>query len=97
MRKLMLTSFAAAALAAGALFAPAAQAAPIGPTSGLAAAVQENTLTQEVAYVCRRVWRHGYWRRACWWRPGPRYYGGYGFYGPRYYYGPRWRHRHWRR
>lgn len=101
MRKLMLMSFAAFALGAGALLAPAAQAAPIGPSSGLATAAQDSTLTQDVAYVCRRVWRYGHWQRSCWWRPGPSYYRGYGFYGPRYYSGPRWRHhrpyRHYRR
>ncbi len=103
MRTFIRNSFAAVAIAAaGILAAPAAQAAPVGPSAGLAAAAQETGgLTQDVAYVCRRVWRYGGWQRRCWWRPGPSYYGGgYGFYGPRRYYGgPRYYggHRHWRR
>lgn len=103
MRTFIVNSIAAVAIAAaGALAAPAAQAAPVGPSAGLAAAAQETGgLTQDVAYVCRRVWRYGGWQRSCWWRPGPSYYGGYGYYGPRRYYGGhryyRGGHRHWRR
>lgn len=43
--------------------------------AGIAKAI--DSLAQDVAYVCRRVWRCGPWgygwRRACWWT-GPRYY-----------------------
>jgi hypothetical protein len=42
--------------------------------AGIAKAI--DSLAQDVAYVCRRVWRCGPWscgwRRACWWT-GPRY------------------------
>ncbi|HWM80977.1 MAG TPA: hypothetical protein VNQ56_02850 [Pseudolabrys sp.] len=95
MRTFILTSLAAAGLAVATVLSAPAFAAPLGPSSGLKAAAQESSLTHEAAYVCRRVWRHGRWERRCWWRPGPRYYGGYGYYGPRPYYGYRngWRHR----
>lgn len=78
-----------------------ASAMAIGAPVGALAAAEQTNLTEEVAYVCRRVWRCGPrgcgWRRVCWWRPGP-------VYAPRYFYGgPRWRarpyyrYRHWRR
>lgn len=93
MRKTLTMSLAAAGLlAAGALFSTA-QAAPGAPSSGIANAARANSLTENVAYVCRRVWRYGFWERRCFYRPGPSYYGGYGygpsygFYGPRPYYG----------
>jgi len=94
MRIFIRTTLAAVGLAAAAVLSVPAVAAPLGPSSGLAAAGQENALIHEAAYVCRRVWRRGHWERRCWWRqPGPRYYGGYGYYGPRPFYGYRhgWR------
>jgi hypothetical protein len=102
MRTIILTSLAAAGFVAATALPAPALAAPISPSSGIVAAAQENSLIQEAAYVCRRVWRYGRWERRCWWRPGPNYYGGYGYYGPRPYYGYRhgWRpgpHRYWRR
>jgi hypothetical protein len=86
MKKILFTTIVAAALlAAGSAFAPRAEAIPA--PIGLNAAVAGNGLVQQAAYVCRRVWRCGYygcgWRRHCWWQPG----GGYGWYGPRRYYG----------
>jgi hypothetical protein len=90
MRKTLTMSIAVAGLlAAGALFSTA-QAAPGAPSSGVADAVRQNSLTQDVAYVCRRVWRNGFWQRRCFYTGGPVYYGpgpGYGFYGPYPYYG----------
>ena len=68
-----------------------AEAMAIGAPAGLSAALEESTLAQDVAYVCRRVWRCGPygcgWRRNCWWTGGGYYRGG----------GWGWRHRHWRR
>ncbi len=95
MRKTLTMTLAAAAVAAAGLFATGAQAAPGAPSSAMSEAVKQNGLTQDVAYVCRRVWRYGYWQRRCFYT-GPSYYGGYGFYGPRPYYGygygRGWRH-----
>jgi len=83
-----------AALTAGmfsmvSLGANRAEAMTIGTPAGLNVAAGETALAQDVAYICRRVWRCGYWgcgwRRACWWT------------GPRYYYGGWGYRRHWRR
>jgi hypothetical protein len=36
-------------------------------------------LTEQVRYICRRVWRCSYygcgWRRSCYWRPSHRWWG----------------------
>lgn len=57
-------------------------------------ALRDNSLIQEAAYVCRRVWRCGPygcgWRRICGWRPGGYYYGHRPYYGHRRYYYRRW-------
>jgi hypothetical protein len=88
MRKILMMPLAAAALlAAGALFPTGANAAPAAPSSGLSDAVKQNGVTENVAYVCRRVFRFGYWQRRCFYAGGPAYYGGYGYYGPRPFYG----------
>lgn len=75
-------------LAGAALMPQSAEAMPAAPT-GLATAVTGNSLAQDVAYVCRRVWRCGPygcgWRRACYWT------------GPRRHWGPHYYRRHWRR
>ncbi|HZP78310.1 MAG TPA: hypothetical protein VFB45_19355 [Pseudolabrys sp.] len=94
MLKLLVTTAAAAALfATCALFSPRAEAMPIAAPGGLSAAIHNDNLAQNVAYICRRVWRCGPWgcgwRRACYFTGG---YYGYGYYG-RPYWG--WRHRHW--
>jgi hypothetical protein len=77
-------------LAAGALLPGRAEAMTTTAPVGMQAAIGDS-LAQDVAYVCRRVWRCGYygcgWRRACWWT-GDRWYG-HRHWG--------WRHRHWRR
>lgn len=96
MRKLLVTTMAAAAaFAACALASPRAEAMPLAAPSGLSAAIQSENLTQDVAYICRRVWRCGYWgcgwRRACSWGPGGYYgYGYYGGYRPWRYHRPWW-------
>jgi hypothetical protein len=92
----------AAVLALGGLFtANRAEALPAQGAPAIGIAVNENTLLQDVAYVCRRVRRCGpngcIWRRVCRWR-GPRAYPYY--YGPywRGYYRPYWRpYRYWGR
>ena len=94
MRRMMLSAAAALALLAAAAFLPnRAEAMTIAAPVGLQAAIGDR-LAEDAAYLCRRVWRCGYygcgWRRACYWGPGPYY--GYG-YAPR----PYWRHHYWRR
>ena len=84
-----------------------ADALPFAGATAIGVAASESTLRQDVAYVCRRVWRCGPygcgWRRACYWTPGPfayaypyayrPYWRGY----PRYWGRPHWRgRRHWR-
>jgi hypothetical protein len=88
MHRTVLAATATLAILAGASLGPQrAEAMPAAPT-GLATAVAANSLAQDVAYVCRRVWRCGPygcgWRRACYWT------------GPRRYWGPRY-HRRWHR
>lgn len=83
MHRTVLTAAAAVAIFAGASLAPQrAEAMPAAPTP-LATAITTNSLAEDVAYVCHRVWRCGPygcgWRRACYWT-GPRRY-----WGPRYY------------
>lgn len=90
MRKLLINCTAAAAvLFVGALASPGAQAMTVPIPAGLNAAIHEVNPVQDVTYICRRVWRCGYygcgWRRICYWRPGY----SYGYYRP-YRYG--WRH-----
>jgi hypothetical protein len=89
MHRTVLAAAAIVAILAGASLAPQrAEAMPVAP-AGLTTAVTVNSLAQDVAYVCRRVWRCGPygcgWRRACAWT------------GRRRYWGPRYYRRHWRR
>jgi hypothetical protein len=98
MRKwILLAGLAVGLFTAGALNAPRAEAMTFGTPAGVALAAEGTNLAEEVAYVCRRVWRCGPygcgWRRNCWWS-GPRYYGPR-YFGPRPY--PHWRYRHGRR
>lgn len=100
MRRIVLATAATfALLAAGALAPGRAEAMTISTPAGIAAAVDATGHTQDVAYVCRRVWRCGPygcgWRRACWWTGGPGYYyGGRPYWRHRYYGG--YRHRYYR-
>jgi hypothetical protein len=53
-----------------------------GAAHGIQSAVQDDSLIEDVAYVCsHRYYSSG---RACWWRPGG-YYRGYGYRGYRGY------------
>jgi hypothetical protein len=96
-----------AVLALGGLFAAnRAEALPAQGAPAIGIAVNENTLLQDAAYVCRRAWRCNRfgcgWRRVCRWR-GPRVYYGGPYYRPywrpyRYWGRPYWRgRRYWRR
>ena len=74
------TLFAAAAalaiLAGGSLVPNQASALTVPVPAGIRAVIDGSNLAQDIAYVCRRVWRCGPygcgWRRACWWT-GPYY------------------------
>jgi hypothetical protein len=82
-----------------------AEAMAIGTPAGMAAAIDGSSLAQDVAYICRRVWRCGPygcgWRRICGWRGGYGWYGGpgwrRGWYGRGWYGRPGWRRGYWRR
>jgi len=97
MRRSVLAAAATLTLLAAGSFSPnRADAMTVTTPTGLMAAIDGTRLTQDVAYVCRRVWRCGPygcgWRRVCWWtRPGPYYYG----YGGPYYYGRPYYRRYW--
>ncbi|MBV8792988.1 MAG: hypothetical protein JO237_13170, partial [Pseudolabrys sp.] len=76
MRQLTLAfTTAAAVLAAGALAPATASAMTFSSPAAIEAAVDATSLSQNVAYVCNRVWRCGPygcgWRRACYWTRGP--------------------------
>lgn len=96
MRKTILTLAALTAMLGATVIAGGRAEAMTNPLpAGIAAAVQDINLAEQVRYVCRRVcdWR-GCWRR-CWYT-APRYYGNYHRYGNshRPY---RWQRRHRRR
>lgn len=89
MRRIVLSAATTFAVLAGAAMLPqSAEAMTLPAPAGIAAAAEGNNLAQDVAYVCRRVWRCGPygcgWRRACYWT-GPRRY-----WGPRYHHYRRW-------
>jgi len=96
---ILLAALTAGIFSLASLGANRAQAMTIGAPAGLGIAAERADLTQDVAYVCQRVWRCGYWgcgwRRACWWSGGY-YSGGWGW--RRHYWGYRhWGYRHWHR
>lgn len=97
MRRIVLATAATLVLlAAGSLAPGRAEAMTVSTPAGIAAAVDTTALAQNVAYVCRRVWRCGPygcgWRRVCWWTRGGPYYRPYRpYYRHRYY-----RHRYYR-
>src|SRR5436190_21629512 len=72
MRKIVLSLTAVSALVVGAAIAPA-QAMTVGTAAGMQAAIDNASMVEDAAYVCR----HRYWssRRVCWWRPNYRYRG----------------------
>jgi hypothetical protein len=78
----------AGALFAGTMALGAGQASAM-PAIDHGLAATQGVQAEQVRWVCNP------WGR-CWWRPGPRFYGGYGFYRPRPYWGGYgWRHRGW--
>lgn len=86
MRRMILSlSAAAAIIAAGAFASGSAQAMTISTPAAIQAAIDDTSLAQDVALVCRRVWRCGPygcgWRRSCYEtgprRPWRRHYRGY--------------------
>jgi hypothetical protein len=86
MRKVLLAVAAVVALVSVLSIAPnRAEAAALPITTGIQAALEDNDLLQEAAYVCRRVWRCGAygcaWRRVCsYTRPYYRPYRSYRYY-----------------
>jgi hypothetical protein len=101
MRRVILATAATLAILSAGSFTPnRAEAMTVTTPAGLQAVVDGNSLLEDVAVACRRVWRCGPygcgWRRVCV-RTAP-YYGGYGFYGgggPYYGYGYRPYRRYW--
>jgi hypothetical protein len=97
MRRIVLAAAATLAiLAAGSIVPNRAEAMTVTTPAGLVTAIDGTNLAQDVAYVCRRLWRCGpygrcSWRRACWWTGGGPYYYGYGTPYP-YYYGRPYRY-----
>jgi hypothetical protein len=72
MHRAVLSAAATVAIITGAAMLPqSAEAMTLPAPAGIAAAVEGNTIAQDVAYVCRRVRRCGPygcgWRRACAW------------------------------
>jgi hypothetical protein len=97
MRRIILATAAALALmAAGSLAPERAEAMAVSTPAGIQAAIDHTSLAQDVAYVCRRVWRCGPygcgWRRSCYWTGGRSYWG-----GGRGYWRDRGYRRHYRR
>jgi hypothetical protein len=100
MRKnLLVVAASLAILITGVLFAGRADAMLLSGPAGLSTAIPATTITEDVAYVCRRHHHH----RHCWWT-GHRY-GYYGWYRPYYvwywpsysygWYQPYWHHWGW--
>ena len=73
MRRIVLATAATLALLAAGSFAPnRAEAMTVTTPSGLMAAIDGTNLAENIAYVCRRVWRCG----PLWLRLAPRAAGG---------------------
>jgi len=81
-RTLLVIAATVAVVSTGSLVTDRADAMTLSAPAGLRAAIADTGLTDQIAYVCRNVWRCGSygcgWRRACYWRPG-------GYYYPHYY------------
>lgn len=73
MRRTILTIAATLTVLVAASMTPASAMALSTP-AGIRAAIDDTKLAEDVAYVCRRVWRCGPygcgWRRACTWIGG---------------------------
>jgi len=79
MRRTLFALAATVAVLSAASLAPStANAMAISTPAAVAAAVDDTNLAQDVAYVCRRVWRCGPygcgWRRNCFWTGGRRHW-----------------------
>jgi hypothetical protein len=76
MRRFVLAIAAGAAVVTGSLLAaPRADAMTAPAPAGLGAAINETTLSERVAYVCRRSWNGYRWVRRCYYtRPSYRHY-----------------------
>ena len=61
-----------------------ANAMSLSTPAGVQAAIEDMNLTQDAAYVCRRIRGRFGWRRSCYWTRG----GGY-YYGRRHWRGYR--------
>lgn len=87
MRNFVLSLAAATVLVSAASLSPAnAITIGTGAAHGIQSAVQDDSLIEDVRYVCaHRAYSSG---RACWWRPGG-YYRPYGAYRPYRGYGYR--------
>ncbi len=99
-RTVLATAATLAILAVGSLVPNRAEAMTVTTPVGILAAIDGTNVAQDVAYVCRRLWRcgpAGYcgWRRACWWTGGGPYYYGYGSPYPYYYGRPYYRRYGW--
>ncbi len=70
MRKVLLSFAAASAIVAAASVAPASAMSLGGTAAAIQAAIADEALVQDAAYVCRHRWRSS--RRVCWWTPGYR-------------------------
>ncbi len=87
MRKILMTCAGAMALFTIATFAPSrTQAMTLATPAGLSKALHDNSLTENVAYICRGGWG---WRR-CGWTPG------WAYYRPAYFYRPAYAYRYYR-
>ena len=78
MRRIVLMTAATLAILAAGSITNRADAMTVAVPASIAKTIYRSNLAQDVAYVCRRVWRCGGpwgcgWRRVCWWT-GPRYY-----------------------
>ena len=69
MRKFLLSLVAASALVAVVPAAPAS-AMNVGTAAAIQAAIDDEALVQDAAYVCSHRWRTS--RRLCYWRPSYR-------------------------
>ena len=66
MRRIVLTTAATLAILAAGSITNRADAMTVAMPAGIAKAIDGSSLAQDVAYVCRRVWRCGPW--GCGWR-----------------------------
>ena len=88
MQKVFLAIAASLVLLAAMFLSPNRAEAAMPVPTGIQAAIQDNSLIEEAAYVCRRVWRCGYY--GCGWTRTCSYTRPYYPYRPHRYYRYRW-------